>query len=100
MSGGHFNYFYGQIRDILGGEMEDPELNALVEDFADLCKDLEWLKSGDDSEETYRTKRLETVNGRSGRLMSSTFSRPLRSSSIFLIYPILMISFCETGRRI
>ena len=54
MSGGHFNYFYGQIRDILGGEMEDPELNALVEDFADLCKDLEWLKSGDDSEETYR----------------------------------------------
>ena len=31
------------------------------------------------------SKRLETVNGRSGRLMSSTFSRPLRSNSIFLI---------------
>ena len=54
MSGGHFNYFYSRIREMLSGEMEDPELNSLVEDFADLCKELEFLKSGDICEATYQ----------------------------------------------
>ena len=54
LSGGYFNYNYGYLNEY-EGEMEDTELNELLLDFRDLLHDLEWYKSGDTSEEDYRT---------------------------------------------
>lgn len=53
MSGGCFNYACHHIDD-LAGHMEDPELDELMADVSRLAYDLEWYKSGDTSEETYR----------------------------------------------
>lgn len=59
MSGGSYNYIYGRIEDDLVGRMFDPELNAMMQDIAHLCYELEWWQSGDISEEQYR----KTVDG-------------------------------------
>ena len=54
MSGGHFNYQYSTIEYTYCGEMEDAELNEMMEDLVKLLHDLEWWKSADYSEDTYR----------------------------------------------
>ena len=54
MSGGSHNYIGYRIREELCGYMKDRELDDLVSDIVDLAYDLEWLDSGDTSEETYR----------------------------------------------
>lgn len=53
MSGGSHDYICFKINDELCGQMEDPELNDLIADIAELAHDLEWYHSGDTCEETY-----------------------------------------------
>jgi hypothetical protein len=54
MSGGSLNYISYTIEEALVGKMEDPELNDLVKDVAQLSHDLEWYKSGDTGEDDYK----------------------------------------------
>lgn len=54
MSGGSHNYAFARIENDLCGQMEDAELNDLMLDIGKLAHDLEWWKSGDTSEATYR----------------------------------------------
>lgn len=54
MSGGSYDYMYCSIRQNYVGRMYDPELDAMMDDLCDLLKDLEWWKSGDIGEESYR----------------------------------------------
>jgi len=54
MSGGSYNYLYGQIEDEYVGRMYDPILNEMMKDLVVLLKDLEWWQSGDNAEEYYR----------------------------------------------
>ena len=53
MSGGSFNYACYHIEE-LAGHMEDTELDELMADVGKLAHDLEWYRSGDICEETYR----------------------------------------------
>lgn len=59
MSGGSFNYGYTVLRDLYQECMEDAEMNDLVIDLTGILKDLEWWKSSDTDEETYRKSVLE-----------------------------------------
>ena len=54
MSGGHFNYMYGDIKDTYVGHMEDNIMDRLIEDLCEVLHVLEWYKSGDFSEQHYR----------------------------------------------
>lgn len=54
MSGGSFNYSYYTIQNEYCGRMEDAELDEMMDDLVDLLHDLEWWKSGDYGEDTYR----------------------------------------------
>lgn len=56
MSGGSFNYMYGQIEDTYVGEMEDRELNEMIKDLCYVLHALEWWKSADYAEDSYRKK--------------------------------------------
>ena len=58
MSGGHFDYAYFHL-DSYEGNMEDPELEELLDDFRNLLHDLEWYRSG----HTSRSDYIESVNG-------------------------------------
>lgn len=80
MSGGHFNYFYIKLEEMFG-VMQDPELDELVEDLAVVFRDLEWWKSGDDSEEDYReavsTFKNKWLRGHPTKRLKSTIDRVL-----------------------
>ena len=54
MSGGHYNYLYSQIENTYENELEYPILEALLKDFCQLLKALEWYQSGDTCQEDYR----------------------------------------------
>lgn len=58
MSGGSMGYLCYEIEEKCVGQMQDLELDALMRDLAKLLHDLEWYRSGDYGEETYR----KTVN--------------------------------------
>ncbi len=58
MGGGHFDYAYFHL-DAYEGNMEDPELEELLDDFRNILHDLEWYRSGDTSRSDY----IESVNG-------------------------------------
>lgn len=58
MSGGSYDYKSYVIEDYYVGKMYDIELNEMMEDLIKVLHDVEWWKSGDISEESYR----ETVN--------------------------------------
>ncbi|MBQ8135357.1 MAG: hypothetical protein IJ192_13285 [Clostridia bacterium] len=53
MSGGSHSYIFLKIEDELVGQMEDPELDDLMQDVANLAHDLEWADSGDYSKDQY-----------------------------------------------
>lgn len=53
MSGGNCNYIYYKIEEELVGRMEDPELDDLMEDIAELARALEWYLSCDTSRDSY-----------------------------------------------
>lgn len=60
MSGGHFEYLDGRLKDeIFGYEdkvknvFEDREISELVFDVLDLIHDFDWYYSGDTGKETY-----------------------------------------------
>ena len=54
MSGGSFNYNYHTIQNEYCGRMEDVELDEMMDDLVNLLHDLEWWKSGDYGEDSYR----------------------------------------------
>lgn len=54
MSGGHFNYTCYTVENEYCGRMEDAELDEMMDDLVDLLHDLEWWKSGDYGEDSYR----------------------------------------------
>ena len=54
MSGGSLEYVCFDIENKLVGKMQDPELDMLVKDLADLARSLEWYLSGDNNKEQYR----------------------------------------------
>lgn len=56
MSGGSLNYICYRIEEELVGNMEDPELNDLMKDIADLAYSLEWYLSCDTSRDSYVKK--------------------------------------------
>jgi hypothetical protein len=60
MSGGHFEYVDGQLKNEMFGwsdswhnVMEDREISELVWDVLKLIHDYDWYKSGDTCKETY-----------------------------------------------
>ena len=54
MSGGAFEGIQYKIKDTLSGQMGDPELDEMVEDFIELVYCLDYWQSGDTSEESFR----------------------------------------------
>lgn len=54
MSGGSFDYLCFRIEETYSGEMQDVELNEMIVDLCEVLHDLEWWKSGDYDEQTYR----------------------------------------------
>lgn len=54
MSGGAYDYKFEEIRDTYVGRMHDIELDKLMKDLVVLLKALEWWRSGDTGQETYR----------------------------------------------
>lgn len=52
MSGGELNYAYNYFEEVAAA-FKDKEMCELTSDLADVAHDLEWLMSGDISEETY-----------------------------------------------
>ena len=62
MSGGSFNYMYGQIRDTYEGQLEDDELNKMIIDLCKLLHALEWYRSCDTTEEDYIIAKKEFKN--------------------------------------
>ena len=54
MSGGHYNYMNCRIEDEYVDRMYDSQLNEMMKDLCKLLHDLEWWKSCDYSEDTYR----------------------------------------------
>ena len=54
MSGGHYNYMCCRIEDEYVDRMYDSQLNEMMKDLCKLLHDLEWWKSCDYSEDTYR----------------------------------------------
>lgn len=54
MSGGSYNYEYLRVHDEYVGSMYDLELDEMMKDLVDVLHDLEWWRSCDISEKTYR----------------------------------------------
>ena len=66
MSGGHFEYLDGRLKDeIFGYEnkvknvFEDREISELVFDVLDLIHEFDWYYSGDTGKETYLEAKAE-----------------------------------------
>lgn len=59
MSGGSYNYMYSRIEYEYVGRMYDSQLNEMMKDLVDLLHDLEWWKSCDCGEDTYRKSVTE-----------------------------------------
>ena len=73
MSGGSYGYIYSRLIEECDGAMYDAEMNAMIKDLAEVLHDLEWWRSGDSSEEQYRTtlarfKTMWFTGDRSDRL--------------------------------
>lgn len=92
MSGGSYNYIGYMIQNELCGQMEDPEVNDLMEDIAELALDLEWYHSDDIGQDDYleslkkfktkwfgrnRNKRLEKYIVTANNLHTETILRLL-----------------------
>lgn len=54
MSGGSYNYIYSSLEDECAGRMYDEEMNDMIKDLCNVLHALEWWKSCDTSEESYR----------------------------------------------
>lgn len=54
MSGGSYNYMYCRIEDEYVGRMFDRQLDEMMEDLVKVLHDLEWWRSSDTGEDTYR----------------------------------------------
>ena len=54
MSGGSYNYEYCKVEEEYCGCMYDAELDELMRDLVPVLKAVEWWKSGDTGEESYR----------------------------------------------
>lgn len=54
MSGGSYNYLCFRVEEEYVDKMHDSELDNMMEDLTELLHDLEWWRSGDYCEETYR----------------------------------------------
>ena len=59
MSGGSYNYEYCRVDDEYVGRMYDAELDELIKDLVPVLKAVEWWKSGDTCEQTYREDVLK-----------------------------------------
>ena len=66
MSGGHFDYVDGRLKDEIFGwtdkphnVFEDREISELVWDVLDLIHEFDWYKSGDTCEGTYLKAKAE-----------------------------------------
>lgn len=54
MSGGSYSYIYNRVDEECVNRMYDSQLNEMMKDLVEVLHDLEWWKSCDCSEETYR----------------------------------------------
>lgn len=59
MSGGSYNYIYSKLSDECEDRMYDDEMNDMIRDLCEVLKALEWWRSSDTSEKSYRTKLYE-----------------------------------------
>lgn len=59
MSGGSYNYIYCTLQEECEGRMYDPEMNDMISDLCKVLKALEWWKSLDTSEESYREELMK-----------------------------------------
>jgi hypothetical protein len=62
MSGGSYDYEYQRIDETYIGRMYDDELDDMMKDLVELLHDLEWWKSCDTSEESYRKSVIKFKN--------------------------------------
>lgn len=54
MSGGSYSYIYNRVEEECVNRMYDSQLNAMMKDLVEVLHDLEWWKSCDTGEDTYR----------------------------------------------
>ena len=54
MSGGSYSYKYCEVDDYYVGAMYDEELNEMMKDLVKVLHDVEWWKSCDIGEDSYR----------------------------------------------
>lgn len=54
MSGGSYSYVYCQVENECVGRMFDRQLDEMMKDLVKVLHDLEWWKSSDTGEDTYR----------------------------------------------
>ena len=54
MSGGSYGYIYSDLERECENRMYDAELNDLIKDLCKVLHDLEWWRSSDIGEDTYR----------------------------------------------
>ena len=59
MSGGSYDYIYYKLQEECEGRMYDAEMNDLIYDLVKVLHDVEWWKSGDICEQTYRNTLAE-----------------------------------------
>ena len=59
MSGGSYDYLCYRIEDTYVGRMYDLEFDEMMRDLGILLKSLEWWRSGDTSEDSYRKQAME-----------------------------------------
>lgn len=54
MSGGSYNYVYCQVENECVGRMFDRQLDEMMKDLVKVLHDLEWWRSSDFDEDSYR----------------------------------------------
>ena len=54
MSGGSYSYVYCKVENECVGRMFDRQLDEMMKDLVKVLHDLEWWKSSDTGEDTYR----------------------------------------------
>lgn len=54
MSGGSYSYVYCQVENECVGRMFDRQLDEMMKDLVKVLHDLEWWRSSDTGEDTYR----------------------------------------------
>lgn len=81
MSGGSFDYLYYRIEETYENQFEDYEMNELLKDFCKVLHDLEWWKSADYGEDTYRKSVKAFKNKWFGKTEDERITKAIKNVS-------------------